>query len=79
LKVQVHLYASLSGYLPEKAGPNHALMEIGTGATVGDLLNELEVPAAEVKLIFLNGIHAGMDAPLKEGDRIGVFPAVGGG
>ena len=39
----------------------------------------LGIPPEELKLVFLNGLHAGLDAALKDGDRVGLFPAVGGG
>jgi len=35
----------------------------------------LEVP----KIIFLNGLHAGFDDVLKNGDRLAVFPPIAGG
>ncbi len=54
-------------------------MEVGEGANVRQLLEQLKVPSDVVKIIFLNGAHAGTDATLKDGDRLGVFPPVAGG
>lgn len=76
MKIEVHLFATLARYLP--AG-SHRFMEVGEGTTVRDLLVELGVPQAEVKLIFLNGVHAGLDTVLEDGGRLGIFPPVGGG
>jgi len=79
MKIRLQLHAGLSRYLPEQSGRDHALIDIRNGATVGEFLKEMGIPADEAKLIFLNGVHAGIDAALKEGDRVGIFPAVGGG
>jgi sulfur carrier protein ThiS len=54
-------------------------MEVSEGTTIQNLLEALKVPRERVKLVFLNGVHANDDDILKEGDRVGVFPAVAGG
>jgi molybdopterin converting factor small subunit len=33
----------------------------------------------EIKVAFVNGKHAHMRTQLQEGDRVALFPAVGGG
>lgn len=79
MKVEVNLYATLSRYMPNGSkGPTH-VVEIRDGATVGELLRQLGVPEKSAKLIFLDGMHSNLDAVLKEGSRLGVFPPVGGG
>ncbi len=76
MKVEVNLYANLACYMPyEKRGS----MKISEGATIMTLLNQLNVPINDIKLIFLNGIRANVDEVLKDGDKIGIFPAIGGG
>lgn len=47
--------------------------------TVADLMTHLHVPHHEVKLIFVNGRSATPDTTLNDGDRVGLFPPVGGG
>lgn len=80
MKVDVKLYASLARYLPDNSR-RHAprTLEIEKETTIIQLLKHLKVPLKSVKLIFLNGIHATGDEMLNEGDRLGVFPPVGGG
>lgn len=79
MKIEVYLYASLSQYLPpEEVGPSTAV-EIRDATRVREVLLKLKIPHDAVKLIFLNGTHADMDAALEDGDRLGLFPAVGGG
>jgi sulfur carrier protein ThiS len=79
MKIEVNLYATLSQYIPDgNKGPTH-MVDVEEGTTVSDLLRQLGVPTQSAKLIFLDGIHADLEAVLKEGSRIGVFPPVGGG
>jgi len=80
VKVEVKMCASLARYAPETPSTQGTvMMEIPEGQTIGDMLKGLNVPLESVKLVFLNGIHSDMDQPLREGDRVGVFPPVAGG
>jgi molybdopterin synthase sulfur carrier subunit len=79
MKVELRLYASLSRYLPEKKDGNSCVVEIAPGATIQELLNKLNIPLEDPRVIFLNGIHAQGNEVLKEGDRVGAFPPVAGG
>jgi molybdopterin converting factor small subunit len=40
---------------------------------------KLKVPLDDVQLIFINGIKAGLSTSLNGGERVGVFPPIGGG
>ena len=79
MQVEINLYATLARYLPPHVIENNRLMDVSDGCTVDALLQLLNIPEKQVKLIFLDGVHAGRDDVLKEGSRVGVFPAVGGG
>lgn len=79
MKIEVHLYAGLLQYLPHEKRGRSITMEIREDATVQELLQTFNIPHGAVKLIFLNGTHARVDSVLKNGDRLGLFPAVGGG
>ena len=46
---------------------------------VGDIVTQLAIPAKDAKLIFINGVRKPLDTPLADGDRLGIFPPVGGG
>jgi molybdopterin synthase sulfur carrier subunit len=80
MKVEFRLYASLARYMPDQGirAASH-VMDVNEGATIGRLLERLRVPREQVKIIFLNGIHATGDEVLKDGDRVGIFPLVAGG
>ena len=79
MKIQLNLYASLTRYLPHEGKANSCTVSLSDGTTVGELLRQLEIPSDAVKLVFLNGVHATGDEILKDGDRVGVFPPIGGG
>jgi len=80
MKIEVRLYASLGKYMPQPTLENkQGYLEIGEGTTIKTLLEDLKVPLETVKLVFLNGTHAKGNEVLKDGDRLGVFPAVAGG
>jgi len=79
MKVELNVYATLARHLPEKLRQGVPALDVDEGTTIGDLLKELNIPTDQVKLVFLDGVHAGTDAVLKEGSRVGVFPPVGGG
>jgi sulfur-carrier protein len=79
MKVELHLYASLSKYLPPDAVFKTCLVKIETDTTIKDIIEQMNIDEQSVKLLFLNGVHASVDSVLKDGDRVGIFPPVGGG
>ena len=72
--IEVRCFASLAKHAP--AG-GHA--QCAVPDTAGDLIRALGIPAEEVAIIFVNGAHATEATELRDGDRVGIFPAVGGG
>ena len=79
MRIELRLYASLKGYLPEDSLDNPCSVEMEEGATVKKLFEKFQIPFDLPKIIFLNGIHARGDEVLKDGDRVGAFPPVAGG
>ena len=79
MNVTLNLYATLSRYTPKKAKSSPCTIELDEGTRVRDLLEGLKIPVKKVKIVFLNGVHSKGDEILKEGDRVGVFPPLGGG
>jgi len=79
ITVYVRLYATLRRLWPG-LGLGEALpLELGEGATVGQLIRQLELPADEVKIVFVNNLIRDWDHVLESGDELGIFPPVGGG
>ena len=79
MKVEINLYATLTRYLPDNVRQSDQMMELSDGATVGELLQKLQIPPEKAKLVFLDGVHADAETVLREGSRVGIFPPVGGG
>jgi len=79
MKIQVELYATLSKYLPPGAEGRKAMVELPEGATVGDLLKHLAIPAEIAALLLVNGTHRPPETVLKDGEVIAMFPPLAGG
>lgn len=79
MPLQVRLSASLRRLAPgyDPLGGLEANWQ--PGLTVAGLLARLDIAPQEVKIIMVNGRSAGLGDPLADGDRVGLFPAVGGG
>jgi len=58
---------------PEQPGPIEITLK--NGATVQETIQALGIPKERVKLIFVNHTGAFLDQPLKDGDRVSLFPA----
>ena len=52
--------------------------QITEGETVNALVESLELPKKDVKVIFVNNKVAGLDTVLKDGDQVALSPPVGG-
>lgn len=73
--IALKLYATLGKYAP----PDADRYPVTPGTTIGQLVRELEIPDGSVKLVFVDGRRAELDTPLQGGERVGLFPPVGGG
>lgn len=73
--IEIKLFANLQSFMPASA-ENYAIEK---GTTVRTLLEQLDIPESKARLIFINGIKAELTTLLKGGERIGIFPPVGGG
>ena len=73
--IQLKLFASLNQFMP----PTAASYAIEAGMTVGTLLAQLGIPKDQIKLVFVDGVRAEQTTVLNGGERVGIFPPVGGG
>ncbi len=73
--ITIKLFATLRPYAPAE-GDHYPVVP---GTTVADVVRDLDIPAKDAKLIFINNVRREMDTPLQDGDRLGIFPPVGGG
>jgi molybdopterin converting factor small subunit len=79
MDIEVNLFASLARLKPDDAGGKSWRVKCDEGTTVSKLLVHIGVPEKEVKLIFRNGVMCSPEETLRDGDRVGIFPPVGGG
>lgn len=74
MALTVKCYATLAGRTPPGG-----TFPPEPGLTVAGLVAALGLDPEAVKVAFVNGQHATPETPLRDGDRVGLFPAVGGG
>jgi len=74
-RIQIKLFATLQRFMPASA-ENYA---IETGTTIRTLLQQIDLPENKAKLVFIDGVKAELTTVLQGGERIGIFPPVGGG
>jgi len=75
--VTITLHGTLQHSLP--SGEKTALVSLQTPTTAGELLQGLGLPVEIVSMLYLNGEKVSMDAPVKSGDLLEVFPLLCGG
>ncbi len=73
--IQIKLFASLQKFMPASA-ESYA---IEPGITVGSLLEQLGIPQDLIKIVFIDSVQAELTSTLNGGERVGIFPPVGGG
>ena len=79
IAVHIRLFVTLRRHYPDLGIGEAMPVELPNGATIGQLIEHLHLPADEIKVIFVNSIVRGEEYALSDGDEIGVFPPVGGG
>jgi len=73
--IELKCFATLAKFLPEN-GDDYP---VESGETVRSLVNKLGMPEKDVTLIFINAVRSNLDSEVNDGDRVGLFPPVGGG
>lgn len=73
--IDLKLFATLVTHAPRDASQ----YPITAGMTVADLIELLQIPRASAKLVFVDGVRADLEKRLNGGERVGIFPPVGGG
>ncbi len=79
MRVDVALFASLSGFQPDGFGGRHArTFDLAEGTTIAQVIDMLGLPD-QPRVVFVNNRHAEESAKLHDGDRLAIFPPVAGG
>lgn len=75
MSIEIKLFATLAKFLPEN-GDNYPIED---GETIQSLITKLGIPDGEVTLMFINSVRSNLESEIKDKDRVGLFPPVGGG
>jgi molybdopterin synthase sulfur carrier subunit len=79
MPLQVFLNASLRHYVPGYNPYDGLNVDVSPGTTVSRIVSRLGLPLEKVTLIMVNGVRQQLDFPLEGGERLGLFPPIGGG
>lgn len=75
--MRVHI--KLTGLLKAKT-PEGGVLDLGEGATIGEALDQLQIPLQSVQIFTVNGrLVRDREYGLGEGDELTVLPPAGGG
>ncbi len=77
--VEVRVFSGLENYIPGTTFGQVIPVSITGGFTGRELLKKLNIPEDKVFTFLVNGVHKNFEVILQDGDRISLFPAVGGG
>lgn len=74
MKVTVKLFATF------RAGRfDVEIRDYPAGATVADVVQDLELPEEKLGILMINHRHVDLDRVLSEGETLAIFPLLGGG
>jgi molybdopterin converting factor small subunit len=73
--IELKLYATLAQHQPDTA----AAYPVTAGTSVGQLIDSLGIDPEHVRLVFIDGRKQDQSTLLQGGERVGLFPPVGGG
>jgi len=74
-QIQLELQTTLKRFLPAA----HEHYPIEPGLCVRGLLEQLGIAEYEVNLVFIDGVLANLDSSIAGGERVTLFPPLGGG
>jgi len=81
VRIDVRLFAGLKCNNPDLPcfGESDFQLEVPDGITIGELRGILGIAPAIPLLTIVNNHHEQEDWTLKDNDRVGIFPPIGGG
>jgi len=75
--IEIRLYGRLRRFAPDDDPRSASTLIVPDrgGETVGMLVERIGIPRGEIgSNIFVSGRYAGLDTPIGDGDRVGLFP-----
>jgi sulfur carrier protein ThiS len=80
VQIELHLFATLAGYLPRGAVDGSARITLARPMTAEQLVHSLGIPDELPCMVLINGVDAVPgEAPLRDGDVVSIFPPLAGG
>ncbi len=77
--VEVRVFSGLERFLDQKRFGEPFSVEIKEGSSLRDLLEQIGIPEDQVFTTLIDGKYRELDYILNEGERVSLFPPVGGG
>jgi len=79
MQVEVRVFSGLEKFLDQKRFGEPFSVEVQDNWDLRSLLDHLSIPKEQVFTKLVNGKHQELDYKLNDGDRVSLFPPVGGG
>ena len=84
MEIELKLFMMFKKYGPPNQVDGRSRMQVEPGTRFIDILNTINMPIEEDKIIVINGIsHKQCDAvnelAIKDGDIVAIFPPIAGG
>jgi len=79
MSVHVNLSTTLRDCVPGYRPVDGLHLDLAEPLNAGELAQKIGLPLSEIKIIMINGRRSEPETLVEDGDRIGYFPAVGGG
>ncbi len=75
--IEIHLYGKLRRFSEQKSPLRESIVYVDyhDDDTIRSIVERMGILLDELgRNIFLNGEYSGLDRPIKDGDRLGIFP-----
>ena len=75
--IEIHLYGKLRRFSEQKSPLRESIVYVDArdGDSIRSIVKRLGIPMDELgRNIFLNGEYSGLERPVKDEDRLGIFP-----
>jgi sulfur carrier protein ThiS len=79
MKVKVRLFGTLGKQFPDHDPLNGFTVKIPDNSTVGELLDQLQIPKSKIGLVSVQGRLVKADKTLKPDDFVRIFRPIFGG
>jgi len=79
IQVKVKLFATLRRFFPDYDPEKGIDVRIEEGSSIENLIQTLQLPQNEARVILINGISKKTADIVKDGDLVNIFTPLGGG